>query len=314
MSSFKETHKIKTRKDRNNIKHINNYPLLEKLGEGANSKVFLSKRNKTFYAIKIINTDNLSRQKEFIKGPNGGTIIKTALDSIYREINILKTLNHENIIKIFEVIYDEDNGKIYIVMENCSKGSLMSWDTKENKFIIKWVEGSINEEILRHIFRQIVYGVHYLHMQLIVHYDLKPQNILLTEDLSVKISDFDRAFNLVTSDFLPKNPGTYQFFPPENISNISHNSSYRCKAVDMWCLGLILYSFIYNVLPFNGQNIAELFKSIEEFEYDINRLSFPDNPIISEGLRDLIRKLLDKNPNNRITIHGALIDPWLNCT
>jgi serine/threonine protein kinase len=192
--------------------------------------------------------------------------VKTALDNVYREINILKNLNHENIIKIFEVIHDDDHGKIYIVMENCNKGSLMSWDTKENKFVIKWTEGRVSEEVLRHIFRQIVYGVYYLHMQLIVHFDLKPQNILLTDDLSVKISDFDRAFNLVTSDFLLKNPGTYQFFPPESISSASYNSSYRCKAVDMWSLGLILYTLVYNVLPFNGQNMAELFKSIEEFQ------------------------------------------------
>ena len=149
-------------------------------------------------------------------------------------------------------------------MEYCEKGSLLTWNSTTSTFHALWSKFELTENILQHIFRQITFALFYLHNQLIVHNDLKPQNILLTERFCVKIIDFDQAVSLSLVTEVTKHPGTYQFFPPERISSINYNSSLLYKAVDIWDLGLILYAGIYGALPFNGENVNELFLNITE--------------------------------------------------
>lgn len=213
--------------------------------------------------MKVVDTDYLSRQRIMVKGMNGEICVKTLLDGVHNEIEINAKMTHQNIIKIFEVIVNEEKGKMYIIMEYCSKGSFLSWNSTTSTFHPLWSKFELTEEIIKHIFTQLVFAVYYLHSSYIVHFDLKPQNVLISEDFTVKLADFDQACNLLSSSSLPKQPGTLQFFPPESISKENQSSSIRAKAVDIWGLGIILYSAVFGSLPFNGQNLDELFNSIK---------------------------------------------------
>jgi serine/threonine protein kinase len=269
MEDVKETYKVKLGINKAKQKKVNQYTLVSKLGEGGHAKVMLGKNNKCLYvkfikAIKIYKTDFLSRQKVYFKSESGDLTYKTALDSVQNEINMLKTLDHNNIIKIFEVLHDEDQGKIYLVMEYCEKGNLLTWNPSTSTFHPLWSKFLLTESLIRHIFRQLVFAVFYLHNQFIVHYDLKPQNILLTSSFNVKLIDFDKASNLVSENTIVKSPGTYHFFPPENVIGLKLSSSALCKAVDIWDLGLILFASVFGILPFNGQNMDDLFRSIRD--------------------------------------------------
>ena len=214
--------------------------------------------------MKIYDTNALSKRKDFAKGHTGDTMVVSALDDALKEISMLRGLNHNNIISIHEVLHDQNREKIYLIMEYCEKGSFLTWNPSTSTFTPVWSSTRLTEQTLRHIFRQIAFGIYYLHSQFIVHYDLKPQNILLTQDLCVKISDFDQSVKIAWSNSPKKPPGTYHFFPPECISSTSYNNAFQAKAVDIWGVGLILYAAVYGVLPYNGNNIGELFKNIDE--------------------------------------------------
>lgn len=271
MENIGETSVIKIFKDRKGYKHINQYILLTKIGQGGLAKVKLAKDNKQQYvtpdqAIKIYDTNALSKRIDYIKGPTGDTRTISALENAFNEINILKGLRHNNIIAIHEILHDQDREKIYLVMEHCEKGIFLTWNPSTSTFFPGWTDTKLSESTLRFIFRQIVFGVYYLHSQYIVHYDLKPQNILLTSNLCVKISDFDMAVRITSSNLPLRQPGTFHFYPPESISIGLCENSFIFKAVDIWALGLILYAGIYGILPFNGRNLEELFKDIDENE------------------------------------------------
>lgn len=268
MESIKHTDKVKVRKNKKQQKVINGYTVIGILGETSHSKVFLVKEKKKEFvnftqAMKVVDMDYLSRQRVMSKGMNGEIIIKTLLDGVYNEIEINSKMTHQNIVKIFEVIVNEEKGKMYIIMEYCSKGSFLSWNSTTSTFHPLWSKFELTEDSIKQIFTQLVFAVYYLHSNYIVHFDLKPQNVLISENFTVKLADFDQACNLLSSLSLPKQPGTLQFFPPESISIDSISSSIRAKAVDVWGLGIILYSAVYGVLPFHGQNLDELFNSIK---------------------------------------------------
>ena len=283
---------------------INQYSILRKIGEGSYGKVKLCSSGTSYFAMKVINKQLLRKRREIHRSPEGVTRITNALDDIAHEVAIMKKLKHQNIVRLREVIDDEESDKMYMIMVYCEQGSLLEWDEENQVFYSPWNNNApITESYIRKFFRDIVCGLEYLHYHNIIHRDLKPQNIMITSKLQAKIGDFGQASFFEGSDRQNKNLGTFQFFPPECCGQGKHEFS--GKAADIWAIGLVLYALVYKILPYTAQSIMEIFENIQSFEPVFN-------PVISPGLEHLVRRLLDKNPKTRMHLYEILQDQWLN--
>ena len=197
------------------------------------------------------------------------------------EISILKSINHQNIIKVYDVI--ETKEYYYIIFEYISGGELQ-------KYI--QIQGRLNQNTIMKIFYQLILGISYLHNNNIIHRDLKPENILLTKNEEIKIIDFGLAIKLNNNNTLLKSQcGSINYCSPEIIKGEEYNG----KLADIWSIGIILYYMNCGDLPFIGKNNKEIQKNI------INcKIEYPSNiPFI---IKDLLSKILVINPNNRISI------------
>ena len=213
------------------------------------------------------------------------------LNRIYYEIKLLKKLrNHKNIIKYFE--HFETEKYFCIVMENISGGNLLNAINKMSKF---------SESMARNIFKQLIQTIKYLHNMNIVHRDIKPDNILLELDNTIKLCDFGVSKQIKKGQLLTDTCGTPAFIAPE----ILKEKPYNPYITDIWSSGVVLYIIVSGFFPFRGNNETELRKNI------ING-NFPKLNDISENLKDLLDKLLEINPEKRITIDKILKHPWLN--
>jgi serine/threonine protein kinase len=235
---------------------------------------------------------------------------------IRREISILEKCCHPNVVKLREVIDDPASRKIYMALEYTECGEI-EWRDEYDEPVM-----TINEA--RRIFRDIVNGLDYLHYQGIIHRDIKPANLLLSHDRVAKISDFGVSYynELLSSAYsnttgaaadtemlnridreLAETAGTPAFFAPELCcAGGSSNNSEKpriSKAIDVWALGVTLYCFIFGICPFIAATEFELFDTIPS-----QPLTFPANADadIEDGLKDLLKKLLTKNPDYRITL------------
>ena len=257
--------------------YIFDYEIKEKIGEGAFSKVKLGIHipTKKEVAIKIIPKLKLTKQDKI---------------RLKREIKILHHLNHQNIIKIYEI--KEDKNNFYLIMEYYSEGDLYKFLSKNNK---------LNEEDASIIFFQIVNGVEYLHNNFICHRDLKPENILIDKKKNLKIIDYNLSnFFLESNGCILKTPcGSPYYAAPEMIKN----KSYNAKTVDIWSIGIILYVLLCGFLPFEDKNTRRLYQKI------INGKVFIPN-YLSDIARNIIENLLHKNCTKRYTIKQIKKHPF----
>uniref|UniRef100_A0A3Q3EIH9 non-specific serine/threonine protein kinase n=1 Tax=Labrus bergylta TaxID=56723 RepID=A0A3Q3EIH9_9LABR len=211
------------------------------------------------------------------------------LERVYQEIAILKKLDHVNIVKLVEVLDDpaEDNLHMGIPVMEVPTDSPLS------------------EEQARLYFRDVILGIEYLHYQKIVHRDIKPSNLLLGDDGHVKIADFGVSNQFEGNDaLLSGTAGTPAFMAPETLSDT--RKSFSGKALDVWAMGVTLYCFVFGKCPFIDEYILALHNKIRTKLVD-----FPETPNASEELRTLILRMLDKNPDNRITIPEIKMDQWV---
>ena len=213
------------------------------------------------------------------------------LNRIYYEIKLLKKLrNHKNIIKYFE--HFENEKYFCIVMENISGGNLLNAINKMSKF---------SEPMARNIFKQLIMTIKYLHNMSIVHRDIKPDNILLELDNTIKLCDFGVSKQVKKGQLLTDSCGTPAFIAPE----ILKDKPYDPYMTDIWSSGVVLYIIISGFFPFRGSNETELRKNIISGK-------FPKLNDISENLKDLLDKMLEINPDKRIYLDEILKHPWLN--
>ena len=191
------------------VKYYNDYKVIKKLGEGSICKVKLVEKNNVKYALKIVNKKQLMKKKKWIPDEKGKMVITTPLDGIVKEISILKKVNHRNLVKLYEIMNNKKKAKLYLVLEYCENGDLMSYDEGKNKFTVnknifknylknKENSGEIDvdklyysENQIRRFIRQTIRGLNYLHRIGIIHRDIKPNNILLDKNNECKIIDFN---------------------------------------------------------------------------------------------------------------------------
>lgn len=248
------------------------------LGYGAFAKVYHARNVGTGQNVAV---KAVSRQK----------VLKGGLTAnVKREIAIMHRMHHPHIMKLHEVLATKT--KIYFVMEFAKGGELFG----------KIAKGRFSEDLSRRYFQQLISAVGYCHLQGVFHRDLKPENLLLDENWNLKVSDF--GLSAVTEQIRPDGLlhtlcGTPAYVAPEILSKKGYNGA---KA-DIWSCGVILYVLNAGYLPFNDTNLMVMYRKICKGEFRCPKWTSP-------ALRLLISRLLDTNPETRITVDEIIQDPW----
>ena len=216
-------------------------------------------------------------------------------EEIINEINILRTMDHPNILKIFEFYSGTDSYSI--VTEMCSGGELFQ------EIIDK---GPFNERYSAYVMYQVFSAINYCHNMNIVHRDLKPENILIVKREKngfplVKVCDFGTSKMFEKGSVQRKLVGSSYYIAPEVLKK---NYNEKC---DLWSCGVILYILLSARPPFGGDNDTEIMKRVTTGKYDLTAPPF-DN--CSKEVKDLIKSLLIMEPYKRISAETALNHPW----
>jgi calcium-dependent protein kinase len=261
-----------------------NYKRSKKLGEGSYGTVYLvdhvfsGQKRAMKIIMKIISEDNQQSNDQ----------------EIVNEIEILKNIDHPNIIKIFEFYNSTKN--YYLITEFCEEGELFEKIVNEGPF---------DEEFTAYIMYQIFSAVNYCHSRNILHRDLKPENILLERKekygLKIKIIDFGTAKLFEKNKSERKVIGSSYYIAPEVLSK-----SYNEKC-DMWSCGVIMYILLSASPPFTGKGDNEILENIKRGFYDIETKIWQK---ISDEAKNLIKNLLEKNIGIRISAEEALNHNW----
>ncbi|KAG8753546.1 hypothetical protein FRC12_011500 [Ceratobasidium sp. 428] len=263
------------------------YLLLQTLGEGEFGKVKLG-LHATWgeeVAVKLIRRGNVENALRMSK--------------VEREIEVLRTINHPNIVRLYDVI--ETDKYIGIVLEYASGGELFD-HILAHRFL--------RERDACKLFAQLISGVSYIHQKKIVHRDLKLENLLLDRNRNVIITDFGFAnrFEHRPDDLMQTSCGSPCYAAPELVIS---EGEYVGSAVDIWSCGVILYAMLAGYLPFDddpanpdGDNINLLYKYIVT-----TPLTFPD--YVSQAARDLLARMLVPDPKHRADLATIMAHPWL---
>lgn len=280
---------------------LNHYRLKGEIGQGSFGivKLAYNEQDNTHYAMKVLSKKKLMRRAGLYgrmpPARDGKKIRVGPLEQIYREIAILKKLNHLNVVKLYEVLDDPDEDNLYMVFELVQRGPVINVPTSN----------PLPEMKAWQYFRDIVMGIEYLHFQKIVHRDIKPSNLLLSDDDRILISDFGVCNQFEGVDaFLSDTAGTPAFVAPEVLKGT--REVYSGKALDIWQMGICLYSFVYGDVPFQDSNILALYTKIKS-----SPVNFPEKSIISDSLKHLLSRMLEKDPKERIKLKGIKEDDWV---
>ena len=284
-------------------KKLAGYSIQDFIGEGEQGKVKLLQKGRQWFASKIF-SDGVLKQSHLVETTDGDAVYTEPYEDFYREVAVMKKLNHANLIKLKEVLFDKKKKKYYMIMDYCSKGSIMDYDEESDSYIYPWKEDKdpFTDSQLEKIINNSVQGLYYLHYHGIAHRDIKPQNLLLCEDFSVKLADFGQSHLLSDARTSSRRLGTDFFISPELLTC---EAPIDLKAADVWSLGITFYLIIFCEIPF------ALDEDNEDIENRAYQLEFADSREISEDLKDLLRKMLEKNPAQRIKAEQMIKHPFV---
>ncbi|XP_045213405.1 maternal embryonic leucine zipper kinase-like isoform X2 [Mercenaria mercenaria] len=253
------------------------YHLRETIGSGGFAKVKLAYHSLTGekVAIKIMDKRSLGED----------------LPRVKTEIAAMQDLCHQHICKLYQVI--ETTDRFYMVLEYCPEGELFDYIVAKDR---------LGEEEARIFFRQIVSAVAYIHNQGYAHRDLKPENLLLDEEQNLKLIDFGLCAKPRggMENHLYTCCGSPAYAAPELISG----KEYLGAEADIWSMGILLYALLCGYLPFDDENIPQLYKKIQSGKYDTPSW-------LSGESKELIATMLQVDPKRRATINQLVEHPWL---
>lgn len=256
------------------FKSIEEFNIIEKIGSGGYSVVYLVEHKKTGrrYALKCAD--------RFKKG-------KDRSDRTLTEIRVLEKLKHKNIIRLKG--WFEDKTTIYLVLEyipgkDCSKFFKHTLPSKKE---------------IKYIMRQLVEAIDYIHKKNIAHRDIKLENILIDENFNIKLTDFGLCgVKKNKYDMFETSLGTVRYTAPELLEG-SYNES-----VDIWGIGVILFMLLTGSFPFDGSNKAKIFTRIKEKKLHYSKYNLERKDV------KLLKALLEKDPDDRIEIEDILNEPF----
>lgn len=255
---------------------IGPYLLGGTLGVGTFGKVKLAEHGITGQkvAIKIIN----KRKMETLN----------MQEKIRREISILRSINHPHVIRLYELI--DTPSDMFMIMEYVAGGELFDHIVHKLR---------LQEDEARRFFQQILSAVEFCHDNMIVHRDLKPENLLLDSNLHVKICDFGLSNRIYDGEFLKTSCGSPNYASPEVVSG----RAYGGPEVDVWSCGVVLYALLCGSLPFDDENVPNLFRKIKHGNFTL-----PGH--LSSEAKDLLVQMLVVDPTKRITFRQIRGHKW----
>ncbi|XP_063714547.1 serine/threonine-protein kinase MARK2-like isoform X3 [Symsagittifera roscoffensis] len=256
---------------------IGKYKLGKTIGKGNFAKVKLAKHlpSDKDVAVKIVDKNKLNA---------------SSLTKLHREVKIMKMVEHPNIVRLYEVI--EERNFMYLIMEYASGGEVFDYLV---------AHGRMKEKEARVKFRQIVSAIQYCHAKNIIHRDLKAENLLLDHEMNIKIADFgfSNEFSIGTK------LDTFCGSPPYAAPELFQGKKYDGPEVDVWSLGVILYTLVSGSLPFDGGTLKELRERVLRGKY---RIPF----YMSTDCENLLKRFLVLNPVKRSTLEQIMQDRWMN--
>eukprot|EP00039_Didymoeca_costata_P000503 m.45877 g.45877 ORF g.45877 m.45877 type:complete len:531 (+) comp10305_c0_seq1:89-1681(+) len=263
------------------------------VGQGGTASVYkiVHKKTGTPYALKVLNLMRVSD--------------KAKREMLLREIPIMKSLDHPNVIKIVEVFRKLNT--VYIVMELCSGGELFDklYDQEGCRF---------DEAETRHLVTKMLQALRYLHANNLVHRDLKLENFIFTSksiDADIKLIDFGFSKEYLEGDTkMNELVGTCYYVAPEVLGRSYTNAS------DLWSLGVIVFMMVTGEAPFDGNTNSSIMSNIKSRSQNPKALQAElaedlAGCSLSEGCIDFVLKLLTVDPKKRINAEAALKHPWI---
>ncbi|KAL9645685.1 hypothetical protein ABK040_003418 [Willaertia magna] len=254
---------------------LDDFEIGRPLGTGKFGRVYLAREKKTKYivALKLLDKKQLEKEK--------------VAHQLRREIEIQSHLRHKHILRLFGYFHDKNN--VYLIIEYAPRGEMYNYLQKCQRF---------TEEQTSKFMCQMAKALQYCAKKHVIHRDIKPENILLDADGEIKLSDFGWAVHAPSKK---RNTlcGTLDYLPPEMIEKQPHDVT-----VDLWCIGVLCYEFLTGNPPFYSTNDKSTMKNIVSVKY-----SFPE--YVGDEARDLVKKLLVKDPTKRITLEDVLEHPFI---
>ncbi|XP_042541784.1 sperm motility kinase 2B-like [Dipodomys spectabilis] len=205
------------------------------------------------------------------------------------ELDILKTVDHPNIIRLFEVVESEE--RIYLVMEYLDGGDLADHLKKVQR---------MREEEARQVFRQVLRAIKYCHDNGISHRDIKPDNIIFDSKGTAKLGDFGFSVRFQPGQELEGEYGTMAYWAPEMFKQQHHQG----PKVDVWCLGVVLYYMVMGNVPFTGRSWVVLRKQVLGGRFELRKSFSPE-------LCGMLAYLLTEDPKKRPLVKQIMRHPWL---
>jgi len=256
---------------------IGEYKLLKKLQKGKFGDVRLGRHIVTGEKVAVKVMDKRQQKQR-------------TLDEMSKEADIMKRLDHHNIIKVHEIIDTEST--FYIIMEYASNGDLFS----------RLDYGRMDEAEAKEKFKQIISAIRYCHEEMnVIHRDLKPDNILFDGKNNIKVADFGLSEEFVPGEKQFTFCGTPEYMAPE----VFQGHKFDGPKVDVWSLGIMLYEMLTATLPFPGHTWPQIIERVLHGKYYV-----PD--YISQDCKDLLSKMLVLDPSKRATMDMVMKDSWVN--
>ncbi|TVU12937.1 hypothetical protein EJB05_46613, partial [Eragrostis curvula] len=257
------------------------YSLVAERGKGKFAKVWEARHRSTGVKVAV----------KIIRPAKSGV----PMAKVEREIRVMRLLRHHpHIVHLYEAVVSSDNKAVYLVMEFAEQGQLFDYVTTMDR-------GRLPEDEARRVFRQVAAAVAFCHRTMVVHRDLKMENILLDSDHNVRVADFGFSKLFRYSKVLSTCCGSREYAAPE----LHDGRQYIGPEVDVWSCGVILYTMLCGYYPFHGGD------DITRLQRNIKGGGFKLPPHLSHQARDLISGMLVVKPHKRMTMAKVTAHPWL---
>ncbi|WWD09084.1 hypothetical protein V865_007204 [Kwoniella europaea PYCC6329] len=273
---------------KDDAKMIGQWRIGRTIGKGSSGRVKIAKHSITgkYAAIKIVPKGLILNSRMSMS--EAGARADKVLLGIEREIVIMKLIDHPNVLNLYDVW--ETSSELYLIMEYVPGGELFDYLVKRGRL-------PISEAL--HYFQQIIHAVDYCHRFNICHRDLKPENLLLDKDKNIKVADFGMAAWEAGERMLETSCGSPHYASPEIVAG----KAYHGSSSDIWSCGIILFALLTGRLPFDDDNIRSLLQKVK-----IGVFEMPDE--IKDPARNLLSRMLEKDPERRITMPEILQHPF----